>query len=142
MNITPFPSGLSVPVTNMFREYHHVKIPKTWAEAQRYCREMYSDLATVDHRYENDRLLRATQDNGKFAWIGLYDDWSWKWSLGDAEFKATEDYSNWKQHEPDNKGSNESCVVAQYDGAWRDETCETDRPAVCFNGRNKQANKY
>lgn len=135
MTNAPVPSGLSVPSRNMFREYHHVKSPKTWAEAQKYCREVYTDLATVGNQHEVKRLQSSVQDNGRFAWIGLFDDISWKWTMGDADFNPNEDYSNWKINQPDHIDSKQSCVVMQYDGLWRDHDCETDRPFICYNGR-------
>ncbi|XP_061597963.1 C-type mannose receptor 2-like [Cololabis saira] len=124
-------SGLSVSSMSMFREYHHMKTPKTWAEAQRYCREAYADLATVETQHENNNLQRAIQKNGRFAWIGLHDDvFRWKWTMGDEDFNY--DHKNWKDDGPKNLNSSESCVVMTNKGVWRDEICEKERPSVCF----------
>uniref|UniRef100_A0A3P9PUU1 C-type lectin domain-containing protein n=1 Tax=Poecilia reticulata TaxID=8081 RepID=A0A3P9PUU1_POERE len=96
----PYPAGVYVLSTNLFREYHYVSSPKTWAEAQRYCRETYANLATVDSPEESDSLLQKVQEPEKFAWMSLFDNTAnWKWVIGDEDFNP-EDFSNWKNGEP------------------------------------------
>uniref|UniRef100_A0A3Q3EI78 C-type lectin domain-containing protein n=1 Tax=Kryptolebias marmoratus TaxID=37003 RepID=A0A3Q3EI78_KRYMA len=127
-----FLSGLYVLSTNMVREYHYVNSPKTWAGAQTFCREVYTDLATVESKEENIRLLLETQEPGKLAWIGLYDDTkSWMWTMGDGKFDRENSFFRWERNEPNNIGGKQSCVVMNWVGFWRDEICETDRPFVC-----------
>ncbi|XP_049423958.1 C-type lectin lectoxin-Lio3-like [Epinephelus fuscoguttatus] len=68
-------------------EYHFVKEKKTWTEAQQYCREHHTDLATVSNMTDMERLHDSAQ-NQDGAWIGLYSDpernergmWHWQWS--------------------------------------------------------------
>ncbi|XP_056277361.1 L-selectin-like [Pseudoliparis swirei] len=80
-------SGLTAPSTSVMREYHYVKMLKTWTEAQSYCREKFTDLAAVENQSDNDSLLSVLQSLGDYAWIGLYDKTAgWKWALGDADF--------------------------------------------------------
>nr|XP_029132220.1 secretory phospholipase A2 receptor-like [Labrus bergylta] len=52
---------------------------KTWTEAQRYCRERYTDLASVRNQSENDQIKGLLKNS--YTWIGLNRD-SWKWSDG------------------------------------------------------------
>ncbi|XP_038548119.1 macrophage mannose receptor 1-like [Micropterus salmoides] len=52
---------------------------KTWSEAQSYCREHYTDLASVRNRTEIAQINKLAQN--QIIWIGLYRD-SWKWSDG------------------------------------------------------------
>uniref|UniRef100_A0A8C9V9L1 C-type lectin domain-containing protein n=1 Tax=Scleropages formosus TaxID=113540 RepID=A0A8C9V9L1_SCLFO len=51
---------------------------KTWKDAQRYCRENYTDLVSVRNQTENDLIHNMTR-NGTWVWIGLYRD-HWQWS--------------------------------------------------------------
>lgn len=110
--------------------------PKTWSEAQWYCREMYDDLATVDSPEENDRLFRAVKEPGKLAWIGLYDNTTgWKWTMGDDDFVSEIGFPPWEPNQPDNQGGGQSCMVINLRGEWRDEICDTERPFICYDGR-------
>uniref|UniRef100_A0A3P8TTA5 C-type lectin domain-containing protein n=1 Tax=Amphiprion percula TaxID=161767 RepID=A0A3P8TTA5_AMPPE len=52
---------------------------KTWTDAQSYCRQRYTDLASVRNQAENDQIRTLTQDQQ--CWIGLYRG-QWKWSDG------------------------------------------------------------
>uniref|UniRef100_A0A3B3TRU7 C-type lectin domain-containing protein n=1 Tax=Poecilia latipinna TaxID=48699 RepID=A0A3B3TRU7_9TELE len=120
----PYPAGVYVLSTNLFREYHYVSSPKTWAEAQRYCREAYADLATVDSPEENGRLLLELQGSGQFAWIGLYDNTTgWKWTTGDDDFVDNNSFPPWEPNQPDNYGGKQSCIVMNLIGGWKTTDC-------------------
>ncbi|XP_037537970.1 L-selectin-like [Nematolebias whitei] len=53
-------------------QYHFVEENKNWTEAQQYCREIYSDLATVSNMTDMKRILNISAENTE-AWIGLYE---------------------------------------------------------------------
>ncbi|XP_063042882.1 putative C-type lectin domain family 20 member A [Engraulis encrasicolus] len=60
------------------RQFHYVPEEKTWSEAQTYCREMYTDLATISDSDDAKGLNEArpsthTNVNSSY-WIGLYND--------------------------------------------------------------------
>uniref|UniRef100_A0A3Q3EM47 C-type lectin domain-containing protein n=1 Tax=Labrus bergylta TaxID=56723 RepID=A0A3Q3EM47_9LABR len=65
-------------------QYHYVAEPMTWTEAQTYCRETYTDLATVENIEEMKQLLSTVPSllDEHFVWIGLYSKIEWKWTSG------------------------------------------------------------
>ncbi|XP_072574564.1 putative C-type lectin domain family 20 member A [Paramormyrops kingsleyae] len=75
-------------------QYHFVNINLNWTDAQAYCRENYTDLATIDNMKEMKRLTESvdTDYTGK-AWIGLMKgtSWRWQWSSGEGDTG----YTNW-----------------------------------------------
>ncbi|XP_057215742.1 macrophage mannose receptor 1-like [Triplophysa rosa] len=121
------------------RQYHFISENKSWSEAQTYCRQNYTDLATIDNMTEMNSVMNTV--NGSYngsAWIGLYDDVnSWRWSLDDDDFyqEGEREFRNW-YHQPDNYGGNELCVYMNYDGKWFDSSCDNILSFVCFDGNN------
>ncbi|XP_057193834.1 C-type lectin lectoxin-Lio2-like [Triplophysa rosa] len=55
---------------------------RTWREAQLYCRQRYTDLATIRNTDDHDQIINLISEN-LYAWIGLFQD-SWMWSDGTA----------------------------------------------------------
>lgn len=47
---------------------------KTWSDAQAYCREKYTDLATINNAQDMNRVLEITGNRFNDFWIGLYKD--------------------------------------------------------------------
>uniref|UniRef100_A0A3B4WZX6 C-type lectin domain-containing protein n=1 Tax=Seriola lalandi dorsalis TaxID=1841481 RepID=A0A3B4WZX6_SERLL len=89
--------------------YVYVNMPKTWVEAQSYCREMFNDLATVTNRDFNNKLMSVIQGHGRFVWIGLHDERTkWEWSLNNRP-------NNWKLRK--------QCTVITKNGYWLDISC-------------------
>uniref|UniRef100_A0A3P8TH72 C-type lectin domain-containing protein n=1 Tax=Amphiprion percula TaxID=161767 RepID=A0A3P8TH72_AMPPE len=72
-------------------QYQFIDEPKTWGEAQQYCREKFTDLATVDNMEDVAQLTAAAGSgySGR-VWIGLYDkSRSWGWSMRDDGYYGT-----------------------------------------------------
>ncbi|XP_029023473.2 macrophage mannose receptor 1-like [Betta splendens] len=119
------------------REYYYMSMKMKWTEAQRYCRERFTDLATVENDYDNQRLLTLAQDgkaNGSI-WIGLRDDNTiWKWSMEgkDFEFATVAKFLTWQSGQPNNKYGNQFCVVLYTSQKINDLACGELHPFICY----------
>ncbi|XP_073325708.1 C-type mannose receptor 2-like [Pagrus major] len=133
-------TGLSAVSSHVPRQHHFVSDLKTMTEAQRYCREKYTDLATIDNM-EDVRILIDTVDKSKVSnevWIGLYDDVnSWRWSLSHTSFykDGETEFRQWGTGQPNNYKSIEHCTVMYDGGRWHDYPCENRVRAVCMDVR-------
>ncbi|XDV38534.1 hypothetical protein PO909_007909, partial [Leuciscus waleckii] len=127
------------------RQNHFVNDSKTWTEAQRYCRQNYTDLATIDNMEEMNSLINTV--NGSYtgsAWIGLYDDVnSWRWSLENNDFyqEGERDFRNF-YYEPNNNDGNELCVSINPNGNWFDSSCGNTFSFVCYDGKENSSENY
>ncbi|XP_056318622.1 macrophage mannose receptor 1-like [Danio aesculapii] len=102
------------------RQYHFINEKKNWTEAQRYCRENYTDLATVDNM--NDMIQMIKSVNNGCLWIGLQR--KWQWSSGDPAL-----FLNWGYNQPDGKNL---CAFMK-NGKWYDGKCSDSWIFVCYN---------
>ncbi|XP_063067927.1 macrophage mannose receptor 1-like, partial [Engraulis encrasicolus] len=130
--------GLSSSVP---RQFHVVKEVKTWAEAQQYCREKFTDLATIDDKAEMEKLTRIIQEEGVApVWIGMNYGFSpkWQWSLADRDFYGENEagFRKWdKPYQPDGRPG-EDCVMIGDWGWWYDYYCDRKYPFICHDVGN------
>ncbi|XP_066513059.1 macrophage mannose receptor 1-like [Hoplias malabaricus] len=122
--------------------YVFVNENKTWTEAQSYCRQNYTDLATVNNMEEMKNLNTTLKDkNTSSVWIGLKrgNTGRWHWSLADEGlYSEGEEYRNWDERQPDNQGGKEFCVTMWKNlGKWNDEQCNTLHHFVCYDEKNR-----
>ncbi|XP_043101230.1 uncharacterized protein LOC122349307 [Puntigrus tetrazona] len=82
-----------------------IKIQKTWADAQKYCRDHYTDLVTIRSQADQDEINSLIITLPDPVWIGLYRN-LWAWSDGSnvtsSTVNATQGFTRW----------NEDCVAA------------------------------
>ncbi|XP_036436887.1 macrophage mannose receptor 1-like [Colossoma macropomum] len=123
--------------------YHFINEMKSWTEAQCYCRETYTDLATV-HSMDEMKELNETLKNSSFprpsVWIGLQRGVTkkWMWSRADTEFykQGETEFRKWLSGRPGDSSSTDLDCAARYssDGLWRDENCNQSHSFVCYDG--------
>ncbi|KAI4789051.1 hypothetical protein KUCAC02_035473 [Chaenocephalus aceratus] len=128
-------------------EYHFIQEAKTWEEARSYCRQHFTDLATVSDMRDVKRLTNSPQTTG--AWIGLRsinerDIKEWHWSLpGEKKYYPTECKPGcepeWHPLEPNNAGVDlENCVVMSTSKEWHDVPCSHSHKFICYNETGPQ----
>ncbi|XP_069015005.1 C-type mannose receptor 2-like [Embiotoca jacksoni] len=104
-----------------------------WSEAQLYCRDNHTVLATVTNMTDMDRLRESAHENG--AWIGLKNQTDanrkWYWSPPGVEFNETE--TNWDTGEPNDHDQNENCGAIQTYLNWTDVYCQTESKFLCYD---------
>uniref|UniRef100_A0AAY4DHS4 C-type lectin domain-containing protein n=1 Tax=Denticeps clupeoides TaxID=299321 RepID=A0AAY4DHS4_9TELE len=106
---------------------------KSWTEAQSFCRQNYTDLASVRNDAENQQIQSLIPTGGD-AWIGLFRD-TWKWSD-----KSSLSFTFWAPGEPNNNlGRSENCgqiyIYNGYPGYWNDLYCTFLLPFFCYAGK-------
>ncbi|TRZ00577.1 hypothetical protein DNTS_004499 [Danionella cerebrum] len=111
---------------SLLRQYHFINMKKTWTEAQSYCREQYSDLATAENMDDMNKLKDLRKSGYGNIWIGLHktNPNEWHWSSGDRVI-----FENWKPGQPD---SSAECATMK-EGKWNDVECSDTNTFICYN---------
>ncbi|KAG9274674.1 macrophage mannose receptor 1-like [Astyanax mexicanus] len=115
------------------RQFYLVNEKKTWTEAQKYCREKYTDLATIQNQEEMNAVKAALNGATDHFWFGLRQDpkqtiTSWIWSDG-----SNSSYTDWNPGEPKNPVG-DNCVIL-WSGSgyrWVDVGCIWPVPFICY----------
>lgn len=111
-----------------------IQEPKTWTEAQSYCKQYHMDLATIqsdEDRYKIQEIAAAVNFQNR-AWMGLYDGvFAWCWSYQDQNL----DYSNWASLEETTSRTQRKCGLIRNTGKWHAASCEEQKPSFCYQGK-------
>ncbi|KAK6470009.1 macrophage mannose receptor 1-like, partial [Huso huso] len=127
-----------LPFSDTRESYILIDQPKTWYEAQQYCRKNYTDLVSIKNNDEDKKIKEKA--NGTAVWIGLFNN-PWKWSHK-GEYSS---FHNWNKDEPNNLGNN-FCVemygaADKERGKWNDAGCHFP-PFFCYNGKDPSVFSY
>uniref|UniRef100_A0A3B5B0P9 C-type lectin domain-containing protein n=1 Tax=Stegastes partitus TaxID=144197 RepID=A0A3B5B0P9_9TELE len=118
------------------RDYFLVEKAKTWSEAQSYCRQKYTDLATAENQKEMDEMVDVARKYFRgHVWIGLhYEMTDWEWSLEDNSYYAAEEkeFRMWSE-EPNQVGHD--CISLGASGIWSAWPCSGLTRFVCSTGK-------
>ncbi|KAL7846163.1 hypothetical protein AOLI_G00243550 [Acnodon oligacanthus] len=151
VSIIFFSSAVCGVSANIPHRYHFVNENKTWTEAQSFCRQTYTDLATIGNMDEMKKLNATLKEKPRSpAWIGLArgDIRKWLWSLSDRRFYREGDtYRSWSFAEPNNYWGMEYCVVMFTDmkmetGKWFDVICDVTYASVCYDETKTSTKRY
>lgn len=123
---------MSSGLCSCLRPYTFINQQMNWFEAQKYCRENYTDLATVDNMQDMNHLIAAAGSFKGTVWTGLYDMWwSWEWSApGGFDYRLP--FTKWYGEPGRPRYLWELCGVLWL-GYWHDYECNVARPFVCYN---------
>uniref|UniRef100_A0A3P8UGE1 C-type lectin domain-containing protein n=1 Tax=Amphiprion percula TaxID=161767 RepID=A0A3P8UGE1_AMPPE len=103
-------------------KYIYVSTPMNWTNAQRYCRERYTDLASMRSESERNKMKTLVKTS---AWIGLYRV-AWKWS--DGQIMDVTSFQKWSTGQP--KKIKHYCVTTTH-GGWNAQPCSDKYAFVC-----------
>ncbi|XP_055059003.2 snaclec purpureotin subunit beta-like, partial [Misgurnus anguillicaudatus] len=102
---------------------------KNWRDAQSYCRQYHTDLATIHNSVEQKQVY-SLFPSGWWAWLGLVAD-SWQWSdLRKFYFRY------WAAGQP----TTGDCVAMSTtdSGKWASYSCDQSLPFICYDAFQKQ----
>ncbi|XP_027143338.1 lymphocyte antigen 75-like [Larimichthys crocea] len=125
-------------------EYHFINKSKTWEKAKEYCKEKYTDLATVYDMTDMKRLNNSRKTQAE-AWTGLYnnpgkENRTWHWSLPGLEYNDSE--AKWDDNKPNNDKYPENCVAVNSTNLWFEDGCEEEHPFICYDEKKQPNDTY
>ncbi|KAJ8392136.1 hypothetical protein AAFF_G00079420 [Aldrovandia affinis] len=103
-----------------------LKKKSNWINAQSYCRQHHTDLASVRNQAENEEIKAIISEA---SWIGLFRE---PWTGWSDQSKSS--YRKWSSGEPNNFGGNENCAAMRVSdsGNWTDLDCNSMLPFICY----------
>ena len=133
--------GLCIPsFCADYRQHCLIETPKSWFDAQSYCRERGHDLATIDDMGAMKSLLALNADRAHDElWIGLHygGPERWHWSLADKDF-----YQEGERNYRNFNGGDGRFVVQSYSGKWIKQGRDKKHRFVCYDGKETYTHGY
>ncbi|XP_046906677.1 C-type mannose receptor 2-like isoform X2 [Hypomesus transpacificus] len=116
-------------------KYILVLEPRTWRDAQMYCRQNYTDLASIRNQAENIEIQQLVlgQNSSAIVWIGLFKD-DWKWSD-----QSTSSFRYWGIDQPLDSNTYDCADTHPHD-SWQwfsHDSCSSSKYVICHNGSTK-----
>ncbi|CAI5657255.1 unnamed protein product [Oreochromis niloticus] len=111
------------------KTFHLIMEKKTWTQAQNYCRQHHTDLASgLDQIYSEE--FKKLQ-NSTALWIGLFRD-SWRWSDG-SNFS----FRYWDMDSFNDGLDNRKCATTllERSGRWSSAGCDQRKPFFCYDDK-------
>lgn len=108
--------------------YVLLKTFMTWSEAQKYCREHHTDLASVRNDEENCIISAVVGSDA--AWIGLQRTMSWSDTSRSSFVSWGTSMDGFTMYHQ------QSCVAIWYkdSGGWAMMHCDQALPFICYKG--------
>nr|XP_024655567.1 putative C-type lectin domain family 20 member A [Maylandia zebra] len=136
---------VDVPCTNMHqficydetmkdnKTFHLNDKSVTWTQAQSYCRQHHTDLASgLDQIYSEEfKTLQNSKAPKVNLWIGLFRD-SWRWSDG-SNFS----FRYWDMDSFNDGLNNRKCATTllERSGRWSSAGCDQRKPFFCYDDK-------
>ncbi|KAJ8272524.1 hypothetical protein GJAV_G00090200 [Gymnothorax javanicus] len=109
-------------------QYHLVEDEKSWSDAQSFCRQNYTDLASLLHQGQEALLPQSSRD----AWIGLRGTWQWSLAHPDLYQEAEGSSLNWAEGEPNNFNGSQNCAAMIQELGFFNFPCSVPIPFICY----------
>ncbi|KAF7226481.1 macrophage mannose receptor 1-like [Nothobranchius furzeri] len=120
---------LQVCDLQLVRQFRYISLYKTWSDAQTYCRDQFSDLATIQNIANNTQAQHLAGISN--FWIGLFNG-SWKWSQEESQgVPFSTWFTNWGFSQPQSG----DCVVINSLGFWFSHNCEELYQFFCYDAK-------
>ncbi|CAI5685717.1 unnamed protein product [Oreochromis niloticus] len=118
------------------KTFHLIETSVTWTQAQSYCRQHHTDLASgLDQIYSEEfkKLQKSTA-----LWIGLFRD-SWRWSDG-SNFS----FRYWDMDSFNDGLNNRTCATTllERSGRWSSAGCDQRKPFFCYDVKLDQTSRF
>lgn len=113
----------------LIRKHIFMNEAVSWSNAQKYCRENYVDLSTIDTQEELARFKQDAHDRmNTESWVGFSKpsaDGEWVWSDG-----SEGTLKNWKRDQPNNPKTDFCAKISN--GELMDFPCSQNKPFFCY----------